>query len=136
LMYHAFSATEPASRFVVPERRFRRQLALLRLLRYRPLSLTAYAELRRTKRRPPRRAFVVTIDDGYADVATVAVPALRRLGVPATLFVPSACIGRANEWDAPGEPLHGRALLSWQELRNLPDEIAIGAHTMTHPRLP
>ena len=35
----------------------------------------------------PDRALVLTFDDGYRNVLTVAAPVLKRLGLPATLFV-------------------------------------------------
>jgi peptidoglycan/xylan/chitin deacetylase (PgdA/CDA1 family) len=38
----------------------------------------------------PRRAVLVTFDDGYRDFATNAWPVLRRASVPATLFVATA----------------------------------------------
>ena len=41
-------------------------------------------------RRLPRRAVLVTFDDGYRDFATNAWPALRAASVPATLFVATA----------------------------------------------
>ena len=51
-------------------------------------------------RRAPPNAVLVTFDDGYADVEA-AVPLLRRSGVPATFFVPTAYpdAGRLFWWD-------------------------------------
>ena len=37
----------------------------------------------------PARALCITFDDGYTDNVTVALPILRRLGLPATFFVAS-----------------------------------------------
>jgi peptidoglycan/xylan/chitin deacetylase (PgdA/CDA1 family) len=53
----------------------------------------------------PRRAVLVTFDDGYRDFLTEAWPVLRRHGVPAVLFVPTAFPGpgRPFWWDE----LHG-----------------------------
>ena len=49
----------------------------------------------------PRRAIVVTFDDGYADNLEVAEPLLRAAGVPATVFVASGGLdaGRPFWWD-------------------------------------
>ena len=46
-------------------------------------------------------AVAVTFDDGYACSAEVAAPLLDRLGIPATVFLPTALIRRGREfwWD-------------------------------------
>jgi peptidoglycan/xylan/chitin deacetylase (PgdA/CDA1 family) len=136
LMYHAFGAAgEHASRFVVPARRFERQLR--KVVRNRPLlALEELAELRRRGELPPAGAVVITVDDGYADNGELAAPLLRSLRAPATVFVVSGRVGHAADWDGAGE-LSGRPLLDWQELGNLAQAgVGIGAHTTTHPRLP
>ena len=57
---------------------------------YRVISLAQLLETRETGRRLPPRALMVTFDDAYRDFAEHAWPALRRLGLPVTLFVPTA----------------------------------------------
>ena len=42
----------------------------------------------------PRRALLITFDDGYRSVAEVALPILRRLGAPSVFFVTGACLER------------------------------------------
>ena len=137
LLYHAFGRPgEPASRFVVPIRRFARQLRLLRCLGYTVLSLDQLLDARRSHRLPPARSLAITIDDGYADALELARPVLDRMHVPATLFAVSGALGGTNSWDRSG-PLAGRRLLDWSGLRQLASShgISIGAHTRTHARL-
>jgi glycosyltransferase involved in cell wall biosynthesis/peptidoglycan/xylan/chitin deacetylase (PgdA/CDA1 family) len=136
LMYHAVArAGERASRYVVPARRLRAQLAWLRLRRYSMLSLDEYVRHREENRLPPARSVVLTFDDGYSDTAEVAAPMIRRRGIQATVFVVSGAMGDANRWTGTG-PLAGRPLFSWDGARALRrDGIAIGAHTVSHPRL-
>ncbi len=47
----------------------------------------------------PRRAVVLTFDDGYADVLHHAKPLLERYQIPATIFVATDYIGREFWWD-------------------------------------
>lgn len=78
----------------------------------------------------------LTFDDGYANLADHAFPLLERLGLPATVFAVSRYCGLSNQW--PGQPagsIPDLPLLSWEQLRALPPEITIGAHTASHPHL-
>ncbi len=69
----------------------------------------------------------LTFDDGYADFMTV-LPILKRLKIPATLFVLSHP-DRANRT----ELAHDGALLSYKQLRKLHSSgIGIGCHSATH----
>ena len=83
---------------------------------------------------PPRTA-IVTFDDGYASVASAALPVLQRLRVPATVFVVAGRIGSDNQW--PGQwPAIGRArLLDAGALRALTEAGVALAGLLTHPRL-
>ena len=137
LVYHAFGdASEPASRYVMPIDRFERQMVWLRRLGYRVIRLEELARSRREWRLPPARSVVITMDDGYADNYTLALPVLRRQTIPATLFVVSEAVGRRNDWSR-GDELEARPLVSWANLRGLLEAgVSIGAHTRTHPRLP
>ncbi len=82
------------------------------------------------------RTVAVSFDDGYADNLTAAAPIAARLGVPITVFVAVQPVldGRPFPWDEREE--HGRPLTR-EELKRLAalPGVAIGAHTMTHPRL-
>jgi peptidoglycan/xylan/chitin deacetylase (PgdA/CDA1 family) len=136
LMYHAFAADgEAPSRFVLPRRKFERQMRWLG--RRRPvLALDELLAYRRSNLLPPAGAVVVTIDDGYDDVRTLAHPVLRRHRIPATLFVVTGRMGNGNLWNDDG-PLAGRPIVSWADASGLHHEgLALGAHTRTHPVLP
>jgi peptidoglycan/xylan/chitin deacetylase (PgdA/CDA1 family) len=136
LMYHAFGKSgEAPSRYILPAQCFERQMAWLKRLRYRVLSLEDYLRYRAEDRLPPARSVVITADDGYLDNYTVAYPILRRYGFPATIFLVSGNVGDANRWDAPGL-LRDRALMSWTEIKEMiQGGVTFGAHTQTHPML-
>ena len=90
------------------------------------------------------RTLAVTFDDSYRSVFELAAPVLARLGVPGTVFVPTAAAGSERPMAWPGIDHwlggpHEQELMpmSWDELRELAKAgWEIGSHTRTHPRLP
>ncbi len=60
---------------------------------YHVVSLQQVLEARRGKGPLPPRALLITFDDGWADNADHALPALRRAGLPALMFVVSDAVG-------------------------------------------
>jgi peptidoglycan/xylan/chitin deacetylase (PgdA/CDA1 family) len=129
--YHRISDERKAGqeRLNVHPRRFERQLRLLRLLGFRPLSP---AELLAFHTDPtatlPGRHYVLAADDAFAD----AVTALRRHSDQHPhVFVCTSFVG-GNAWWADDEPV-----ATWDELREL--ERAGGvieSHSQGHAPLP
>jgi peptidoglycan/xylan/chitin deacetylase (PgdA/CDA1 family) len=90
----------------------------------------------------PRKTFVVTFDDGYANNWLNAYPILQRLRVPATLFLATAYLDSpwpfpSDDWAAAGQPSVPSE--SWRpltraECRQLAASglVELGAHTHTH----
>ncbi|MBI4300555.1 MAG: polysaccharide deacetylase family protein [Chloroflexi bacterium] len=70
---------------------FEAQLAYLKK-RYTPISFADLVRWQRGESPLPRNPVVITFDDGYRDFFQHAHPLLRRMGIPATLFVVNSYI--------------------------------------------
>ena len=135
LMYHAFGERDEGDRYVVSRRQLGHQLRLLKLFGFRAIALSELVAAIREGRPPPRKAVVITIDDGYADSFAVALPLLRKHGAEATVFLLSDRFGAVNDWTAEGA-LAKRPLLALDQVRGDGGEhFAYGAHTRTHADL-
>jgi peptidoglycan/xylan/chitin deacetylase (PgdA/CDA1 family) len=81
----------------------------------------------------------ITLDDGYANNLTNALPILEENNVPATLFITAGRIGEPfmHLWENNIPNKDKDRPLSVEELKLIASSplIEIGAHTMTHPRL-
>lgn len=82
---------------VVSASMFERQIAYAART-YRMVTLEQIQEACEGGRLLPERAGLATFDDGWADNYTVAYPILRRLGVPATVFVTTDYTGTTREF--------------------------------------
>jgi len=137
LGYHAISARWPCTLAVSPQAL---EAQLERLVRrgYRGVTLTEMVT-----ERPQGRVLVVTFDDAYRSVLKLAFPILRRLGLPGTVFAPTAHMdGTPMSWagiDGWLDSEHRSELTgcTWDELSVLAQAgWEIGSHTRTHARLP
>jgi peptidoglycan/xylan/chitin deacetylase (PgdA/CDA1 family) len=105
---------------------------------YEPMTLTESQAPDR-----PDRALVVTFDDAYVSTFTHAAPILDRLGIPATLFVPTSYIGQSEPMAWPGIDRwmggpHEEELkpIDWDQVRSLAERgWEIGSHSHVHPHL-
>jgi peptidoglycan/xylan/chitin deacetylase (PgdA/CDA1 family) len=76
-------------------------------------------------------AVAISIDDGLADAATGAAPVLAAHRAPATLFVPTAYVGRRAAWMSGTDA--DRPMLSWGAVRELAGAgMEIGSHGHLH----
>lgn len=137
LCYHGISHSWP-SPGAVPVDRLERHLCHLLERGYRGVTFSEAVLAR-----PRGKTVAVTFDDAYRSIGEHALPLLSRLGLPATLFVPTSWVG-ADEpmgWKGIDRWLgseHERELipLSWAEIASLSNAgWEIGSHTRSHPDL-
>lgn len=138
LCYHAISAEWESVLSVTPAR-FEEQL---RLLADRGYSGVTFSEAVLEENRSPQVA--ITFDDGYASTAEIALPILERMGMRATVFVPTDFMDAegpmswkgVEQW-AVGQQSADLRPLSWEQIRRLADAgWEVGSHSTRHDRLP
>jgi peptidoglycan/xylan/chitin deacetylase (PgdA/CDA1 family) len=99
---------------------FRAQMQLVAKY-YHPVSLRTVLAAQRGEVSLPRRAVLITFDDGYPDFALHAWPVLRELGLPAVLFMPSAFPDQENGSRFWWDQLYAGLRRAQGRVVNLPD---------------
>lgn len=112
------------SKMTVSPSKFEAQLAWLAANRYQVIRLDDLAAFLAGRRALPKRAVVITFDDGYESMYRHAFPLLKKHGMPATLFIYTDFVG-------------ARDALDWSELAEMSRSglIDIQAHSKTHRNL-
>jgi peptidoglycan/xylan/chitin deacetylase (PgdA/CDA1 family) len=126
LVYHRLAGDgKPGQERVdLDPRRFAAQLGLLRRLGFRALTPEELLAFHEDGVNLPRRAFVITVDDGTADCDG---PLGEHASLAPQLFVSTAEVGGRAHW------LDDEPLLSWQEVEKLARKgVRVGAHARTH----
>lgn len=133
LCYHAVESDWRSGLAVTPQA-FARQVEWLASHRQ---VLDVGDALRRTdaRGRLPQGTAALTFDDGFASLHANAFPVLRRLGLPATVFLVAETLtdeGRPVDWvdDPPAWPL--RTLTRAQVLEMRAAGIRFGSHSFSH----
>ena len=124
LAYHQFTRGRPKSRMQVTATAFEAQMRYIKDNGYRVITLRDLEGFLAGERPIPRRAVVVTIDDGYRSTYDIAYPILRRMGLRATVFVYTDFIGAGLS-------------LTWAQLREMHESgvIDVQSHSKTHTSL-
>ncbi len=136
LLYHKIDDIPAGARYpqnYVTPRQFDAQLAFLKRFGYRGISFADYLAYRQGTARLPRRAVIITFDDGYRSNCDIALPILKRHGFTATVFLVAGRVGKTSGWDSDDVP---EPLLDVGAIRAMQAEgIEFQSHTTTHPRL-
>ena len=122
LAYHRFGDKD--GKMVVSPEAFAAQLKYLADNDYRVIRLADLVEFLAGKRSLPRRAVVITADDGYASVYRHAFPLLKQYGFPATIFVYTDFIGASDA-------------LTWAQMQEMiaTGLVDIESHSKSHESL-
>lgn len=137
LVYHQIAPAPPKGTpfrsLCVSSAAFARQMAMLRMLGYTGLSMTALQPYLRGER--DGKVFGITFDDGYQNNLTNALPVLQRNRFSSTCYAVSGLMGQTNVWDreigVPQTPL-----MTADELRQwVAGGQEVGSHTDQHVNL-
>ncbi len=81
----------------------------------------------------PARALAITFDDGYADNHDVALPILRRHGLPATFFIATGFLDGGRMWNDTVIESMRRTTLARLDLRGVCG-MDLGIHALESPQ--
>lgn len=131
LMYHKVWPGRNDDLTISPER-LREQWMYLKGEGYTTLSIGEYLEIAKGQKQAPRKAVLITFDDGYRNNLTYAYPLLKELGWNATFFIIT------NSIEGVTEPVDHEAeqKMTPEELKSLdPATVQLGMHGYAHRNL-
>lgn len=125
ILFHAVSQGETPERgsptLSISVKNLGDGIEFLRSRGFKPSSLAEYA----SGQGPNNDFFTISFDDAHPSVKEFAVPVLRELDVPATLFVPTKHVGETD------------LVMGWEEIRAISElpNWTIGSHNTSHERM-
>ncbi len=122
LGYHDFSETQPETAMRIRTSKFRRQMETIRQLGIKVITLDDFIAWKKGERDIPKKAVLITLDDGWKSVYTDAYPILKEFGYPYTLYL------YKNYVDGGGKAL---TLPMINEM--IKNGATIGSHSVSHP---
>lgn len=109
---------------MVKKETFEQQMRYLKENHYSVITLNEFFDFLEFRRQIPKKSVVITFDDGWQGVYSIAYPILKKYGFPATLFVYTDLING------------NRKTLSWTEVAELDKAgVDVQCHTKTHRNL-
>jgi len=131
LLYH--SVAENSLSATVKLADFKKQLAYLAEKNFKVIKLTELVELIASRRKIPPKTVCLTFDDGCRDNFSNVFPVLKKYNFPATIFVSTALIGKAQIL----ENKESFEYLSEGEIKEMSQSglIEFGSHSHNHLKL-
>lgn len=137
LMYHQIDTRPvrgtPLRGLVVSPSSFARQMAMLKILGYQGLSMSALMPYLQGHQQG--KVVGITFDDGYVNNIEHALPVLKKNGFSATCYLVSGQLGGTNAWDA-DKGIAMKPLMQASQARAwLDGGQEVGAHSCSHADL-
>lgn len=124
LQYHHISETTPKATSTSPAR-FTRHLQLIEAAGYDVLSLPQVLTALASDQPLPDKAVLITFDDAYESIHSVAHPLLKSRGWPYVVFVSTEAVDS-----------RARHMMNWEQLQQLSREgAAMANHSRSHGHL-
>ncbi|MCX7698064.1 MAG: polysaccharide deacetylase family protein, partial [Candidatus Goldbacteria bacterium] len=111
---------------------FKNHIEYLKNKNYVTISLNELLNYLFSKTKLPKNCIIITFDDSYKNILTLAKPILDNVGFKATVFVVSKSIGLYNFWDNPDEQRKEPCLDKDELLSLIKSGWDIGSHSLTH----
>jgi peptidoglycan/xylan/chitin deacetylase (PgdA/CDA1 family) len=134
LLYHSISPDPPdwIAPFTISPATFRAHLDVVVASGRQPITVSQLADGLQGKAQLPARPVLITADDGFADFADNAIPALAERKLPSTLYVTTGALaGRGQESVLPPADMLRAVDLPGLEAAG----VEIGAHSHTHRQM-
>lgn len=123
LCYHRF-ANHCKSPLCMPSHIFEQQMKYLDKNGYKVISFAQLVEFLEYRQALPKKAVIISIDDGYRSAYDIGYPILKKYGFTATLFVYTNFVGSC------------RNAITWNQLvRMKANGFEIGSHSVSHSDL-
>ncbi len=131
LMYHSVIGGYNLRNALEPKI-FNRQMDYLKKRNYQVISLTRLLDFLKQKKELPRKALVLTFDDGFYDNYLNVWPVLKKYNFPATIFISAGLVGKYMKLEDTS-----LRLLSWQQIKRMHQSgiVDFQPHSFNHYRL-
>jgi peptidoglycan/xylan/chitin deacetylase (PgdA/CDA1 family) len=94
---------------------------------YTPIFVADYYDCVQRGEKLPHKPIIITFDDGYLSNYEIAYPILKRLNIPATIFIVTSTVGATAEGGMVSTP-H----FTWEQAREMQQSGIVDIHSHSH----